>query len=244
MRPLSTSALLRIWETGYNEPAYRRALLLLAGACPEESADALARLTIGTRDARLLTLREWTFGPRLVCVVACPACGERLEITVNASDIRATAPESVGDEFNLELDEYGVAFRLPSSIDLQAASSCVDSESVRALLIKRCIRSIRRRDEEIGVDQSPTPVMEAVINRMAELDPQADTQLLLTCSACNHHWHTLFDIVSFFWSEIQAWASQVLREVHILASAYGWREEDILAMSPIRRQLYLGMARA
>jgi hypothetical protein len=36
----------------------------------------------------------------------------------------------------------------------------------------------------------------------------------------------------------------VLREVHILASAYGWREDDILAMSPARRRIYLEMLRA
>jgi hypothetical protein len=30
-----------------------------------------------------------------------------------------------------------------------------------------------------------------------------------------------------------------VREVHLLASAYGWRESDILAMTPWRRQLYL-----
>jgi hypothetical protein len=30
-----------------------------------------------------------------------------------------------------------------------------------------------------------------------------------------------------------------LREVHTLAWAYGWREADILAMSPARRQFYI-----
>ena len=76
---------------------------------------------------------------------------------------------------------------------------------------------------------------------MAEADPQADIQLALSCPACGHQWLSTFDIVSFFWSEINAWAYRILREVHILASAYGWREADILAMSPYRRQLYLEM---
>ncbi len=48
-----------------------------------------------------------------------------------------------------------------------------------------------------------------------------------------------FDIVSFLWNELNAWAIRTLREVHILASAYGWSETDILAMSPWRRQFYL-----
>jgi len=51
----------------------------------------------------------------------------------------------------------------------------------------------------------------------------------------------MFDIVSFFWSEICVQAKRLLREVHILARAYGWREADILSMSAARRQLYLEM---
>ncbi len=76
---------------------------------------------------------------------------------------------------------------------------------------------------------------------MNRADPQADVQLNLSCPSCNHNWQMVFDIVSFFWSEIHTWAQQMLREVHILASAYGWYEADILVMSPSRRQFYLQM---
>jgi hypothetical protein len=57
-----------------------------------------------------------------------------------------------------------------------------------------------------------------------------------------HSWDVLFDIVSFFWAEIGAWAQRLLREVHALASAYGWREADILALSAWRRRQYLDLA--
>ena len=76
---------------------------------------------------------------------------------------------------------------------------------------------------------------------MAQADPQADVQLALSCPVCGHKWQTAFDIVSFFWSEINAWAARILREVHILAWGYGWREADILALRPWRREVYLEM---
>ena len=47
-----------------------------------------------------------------------------------------------------------------------------------------------------------------------------------------------------FWAEIDAWARRILREVNILARAYGWRESDILALGAVRRQIYLTMAQA
>jgi hypothetical protein len=76
---------------------------------------------------------------------------------------------------------------------------------------------------------------------MGEADPQAEVQLALACPACRHQWQVSFDIVSYFWSEINARSQRLLWEVHALASAYGWREADILAISPQRRQFYLEM---
>lgn len=241
MRALSASELLKVWEQGQGEPIFRRAHLLLSAACPERSPEELAKISIGSRDARLLTLREWTFGRRLMGILACPACGQRLEITVNVEDIRSTAPDPAREEFDLEWNEYRVAFRLPNTVDLGEASHSANKEDMRAALIRQCILKARRHDGDIAADQLPAPVIEAVVARMTELDPQAEMHLALSCPGCGHCWQALFDIVSFFWSEIQVWALRLLREVHILATAYGWRESDLLAMSPFRRQAYLSM---
>ena len=75
-----------------------------------------------------------------------------------------------------------------------------------------------------------------------QTDPYAEVTLAMSCASCDHRWQGDFDISSFFWSEIEAWAARILHEVHILASTYGWREHDILALSPRRRQIYLEMA--
>jgi hypothetical protein len=90
----------------------------------------------------------------------------------------------------------------------------------------------------------PESVVSAMAEQMAQADAPADIQLALTCPVCGQHWQAIFDIVSFFWSEIDAWAYRTLRDVHCLAAAYGWREADILALSPWRRQFYLEMVQA
>jgi hypothetical protein len=96
----------------------------------------------------------------------------------------------------------------------------------------------------VAVDLLPADVLGAVEDQMAAADPQADVRLALSCPACGHQWQEVFDIVSFLWGEVQAWALRLLREVHTLASAYGWSEADILALSPQRRQMYLEMVGA
>ena len=74
---------------------------------------------------------------------------------------------------------------------------------------------------------------------MADADPQADVQLAMTCPTCGQTRKAAFDIASFFWSEIERWSLRMFREVHTLATAYGWREKEILGMSAWRRQVYL-----
>jgi hypothetical protein len=81
----------------------------------------------------------------------------------------------------------------------------------------------------------------AVAEAMGRADPQAAAEIALTCPACAHRWTVAFDAGAFLWAEIQAWAQQILRDVHTLAAAYGWNEAEILALPPARRRAYLDL---
>ena len=82
MHPLSVPELLTVWERGSAALPFERALTILSAACPESSPGALARLSIGRRDASLLQLREWAFGRELAIVAVCPSCQQTLELTM------------------------------------------------------------------------------------------------------------------------------------------------------------------
>lgn len=242
MRSLLASELLNIWEWGRNQPSWSKALRLLATACPQMPIEKLSQLSIGQRDGMLLTLREQTFGSQLVSMIACPSCGEKLEINFNTTDVRMATPQAESVEiFSLSIAGYEVSFRLPNSLDLIAIAEHKQTETAQEALRERCIFAANYNSKNLLLSELPTPVIDAVITQMAQIDPQANAELELCCPACSYQWRSLFDIVSFFWSEINAWAFRILREVHILASAYSWREADILAMTPKRRQLYLEM---
>jgi hypothetical protein len=239
MWPLTAAQLLHIWEQGSGQSTVQQALLLLSVACPDKPPDALAALPVGQRDARLLTLREGIFGPQLVCLVACTACSERLELTCNVADIRIATQAEPAETFSWSGSGYQIEFRLPNSLDLAAISHQENKEQARRQLFERCLLTATHNSQETAASKLPPTIIEAVADRMAESDPQADVQMALTCAACGHQWQAIFDIVSFLWAEINAWAYRILEEVHYLASAYSWREADILAMSPWRRQYYL-----
>lgn len=241
MGALSASELLVAWERGVGQPPVERALTLLAATDLKCPRDALAKLCIGRRDDRLLTLREQTFGSELNSLTDCPGCGERLEFTVSAADLRTQSGLTVPERLSLTVDDWQVEFRLPNSNDLLAIADARDPTTGRAWLLRKCILSAVRDRTAESVDGLPEPVVTAVVQEMSDADPQANVQLAFSCPVCARKWRTTFDIVSFLWSEINAWAHRMLREVHALARAYGWTEADILAMSAWRRQVYLEM---
>lgn len=227
MRALSASELLSVWEIGSRQVPLQRALTMLAVACPEISSESLAGLTIGRRDARLLALREMTFGSEITGVTDCPECGETIELSFNSSDLRPPNETEPPNELAVKSNGSEVRFRLPTGADLLAVSNAEQ-------LLERCLLN--------GGDKLTENVRAAVAERMSSVDPMADIQLALNCPNCEHKWAPPFDIVAFFWREISAAARRLLREVHTLASAYGWTESEILSLSPARRRAYLEMA--
>ncbi len=229
--------LLSAWERGRSQSPVLRSLLLLATAAAEETS-TLAAWPLGKRDSRLLDLRSIIFGRRLTSVTNCPQCDSRLELDFSVDEIRAPFAEGAEDDFTVD-SEQGVVYRLRlrplSSDDLLAVAA---DPQPRALLA-RCTLAAHGDDTPQDVAALPDDVASAVEARLAELDPQADVRLALRCADCAHAWTTTFDIGAFLWQEIDAWAQRLLREIHILASAYGWREPDILALSETRRRAYL-----
>lgn len=244
MRALTAPELLRVWEEGRGRPLAERALLLLGCACPDEPREDLLSLSVGRRDARLLRLREWTFGPWFTSLARCPACGERLELSFGTADVLVQPEEEPQEVLRLSTEGYDVTFRLPTGADLAALEGAREGGDARDRLLERCLLSARRNGRSRPVGRLPAAVLHAVVERMGEADPQADVRTPLACPACAHAWEAAFDIVSFFWTEIERWAYRTLQEVHVLARAYAWRESDILALSPARRQLYLEMVHA
>jgi hypothetical protein len=248
------SDLLLAWERGLDQSPTRQALALLAAYSPGIAPEKLAALPIGARDAHLLRLRESLFGRSIAAVSRCPQCGEKLDAAFKVDDVcdaGAKAIDRLSDDpspdmqtHHLDIDGYAIAYRLPTSADLIAVSRLPGDSAPQHALLQRCVISAHQRGILTSVDVLPHKVITALSDDMANADPQAQIELALSCPACGHAWHALFDIAAFLWSEVHAWADRILHEVHTLARAYGWREPDILAMSARRRQIYLDLARS
>jgi hypothetical protein len=224
------SDVLAVWERGLSAQPGRRALEL-AGLVDGDPGG----LTAGERDATLLQLRETLFGATIEGIVDCPACGEPLEVTTTTGSLLAAAPAAA--EAAVALDGWEVRLRPATAADLAAADLSA------AQLLAACVEEARHDGQTVDVALLPPEIVVAVDDALAAADPLADLEFAATCPACGTTSTTRFDIASFLWAEVDRLALRLLREVHVLASAYGWTEDEILALGQ-RRRVYLELVEA
>jgi hypothetical protein len=243
MTSLGAEELLGAWEAGLNQPPLQRALVLLTAALPGASAETVGAMTVGERDRQLLRLREALFGQRMENMAECPECGERVEWENRTQDFLAAAelPPPAADAFELQVCGYTLQFRLPNSLDIMSVIDHAGSDGPERLLLSRCVLGARRAGKECDFEEIPNEALQALGGKLESLDPLADLRVALRCPACENQWEAVFDIPGFLCQEIDHWAGRMLRTVAELAAAFGWGEREILRISPLRRQLYLGM---
>jgi hypothetical protein len=237
----SAQQIMAVWEVGQLQLPAERALTLLSVCCPKKTREELALMNIGKRDALLLAFREKLFGPHFSGLAKCPECNADLEIGFHSSEVRTAVSIETTGPFAFTFGDFEFTCRLPNSTDLLATMGSANSDAVSNAIFDRCLLEKRHQGREITTDSLPGEVVDAIVGEMARRDAQADIRFTLSCPDCAHQWEAIFDIVSFAWNEISAWAGRLLRQVHTLALAYGWREFDILSMSSWRRQAYLEM---
>lgn len=241
MRSLTASELLNLWEQGQSQSPVHRGLMLLSAACDESPPDDLAMLSIGQRNAKLLQLHQRIFGSKLFSVAKCPSCSEALDLSLNVADLQCASPAGSSEDHSIRHEGFEVRFRLPNSLDLAAIAESTELQTAVRHLLTRCMLSAHQEGKDCPIEQLSPATVKAVADAMARTDPMGDIQIALSCPACGHAFQVAFDVVSFFWSEINAWSQFMLYQVHCLASAYGWSEAEILEMSSWRRQYYLNL---
>lgn len=250
MSPLTPARLLDAWEEASAAGPAVRPLHLLRATDPEHTLTELEGEPLGRRDVRLGALRQWLAGPVVEATTTCPSCAEPVETSFDVRDLwpedgaeRADGPHRSGGSTEIEVavDGFAVACRPLTTGDLAAARAADD---VEAFLFERSVVRAAHDGGPVAAASLPRAVRDAMEAALAEADPCADVVLSLACPGCGAAWRAPFDLASFVWEEVDHAARRMLAEVDVLARAYGWREPDILALSPWRRRRYLELAQA
>lgn len=233
----SPATLVAVWDRAAALPPLERSRVLLSlGNSEEHDFDYW---TLGRCDAALARIYGDVFGDSVQATVRCSACDELLEFETTASaifggvgsdgDTPTTLP-LVRDGFMLELQPL----RLGDLIALPTAP-----ERAFEQVLRRCVVDARFNEREIDVAALPPGIRDAISESLRCADPLADILIALRCAHCAAEDAVRFDIGTILWEALDRSARQTLADVHVLASAYGWPERDILALAETRRRRYL-----
>ena len=239
-RAFTEGGLLAAWEEGTALPRTERALPLL---CDEARDEDPGRWPLGRLDAALLDVHERVFGDTLTGTSECPACCEEVELSLSLAGLRTTHADVLGEhELEHEATGHRVRFRLLCPADLSAAARAPDTESAERALLARCVLDAHAAGERVAAADLPPAVTDELGRRMAAADPQGELRLELQCPECGAVWTAELDPAAFVWRELDQRARSTLAEVASLARAYGWSEQEVLALSSQRRRAYLELA--
>jgi hypothetical protein len=231
-----TRELLELWERGVTAPRWDRAEALLSASNPAACA------TLGARNSALLALRSRLFGSVQMLRCNCAACGATTEFGIDCAVLarELLPPPDATGLHTLDEEGFCIEFRVPLAADVRsAAGRARAAEDFVRILFERCITRIERDGVACDPDTLPLAVSEALSRRLEALEPGAVVSFELTCPECQACWRARMDCADVLWSEVQSRAERVLLDVDALARAYGWTEEDVLALTPIRRAAYL-----
>lgn len=244
MVDLSAQRILEVWEQGCsctNETRINetRTQALLGLAMPELSSESLSEIILGERNKKLLDIHQQMFGSVLQGYIECSECGEALDLEFEIGDFGFASISHISETHSIKQGNLTVEIRLPNSNDLNALESLNNIEEGRRLLLSRCILECHRDGSDISFQDISEDELGFIEEAVSSLDPRLEVVFDLQCPECAHTWKTPLEIGSFLWSEYDVYARQLLENVHVLASNYGWSEKNILSMSQQRRKYYL-----
>lgn len=227
----SAAQLIALWDGSPAVSAHRRLEPLLAAM---EPGAALGRDTLGVRNRRLLALHRSLSDAPLDARLRCAACGTDNEFAVPAASILDCRAPDPAARAVVRSGRRRLTFRLPLMADIEAAPGPA-AEDALAHIVARC-RIGGKPGERVCA-----PVLARLAARFESLDPAARIVVALRCAECRGALRATIDIAEFVAADVERIVDRLLREIDVIARAYGWTEHDILALPAARRRRYVAM---
>lgn len=224
--------ILSLWERAVGRPRWARDDALLGGAG--------APAGLGERNRALLAIRNALFGRDWPLRSDCPACGTACEFEADSVDLVEALARQPPAQGSAELDWHGrsTAIRALTADDLRGIADHDDIAGAARALAARCLPA------DVDASQLSEEDVEELGGWIERLDPAAAISFALACPACGHQWPAPVDVADALWTEVQRAAELALTDVDALARAYGWTEEQVIGLSPVRRAAYLQLVGA
>ena len=212
--------------------------LLVTNSEQSLSADEVGKLTIWERDQVLAVVYTRHYGPRIDGTMRCRNCNAPFDVDFNLQALMESLtpdPDAAIEYLEDGLYRLGdIRFRLPTGDD-ECAVFGLSPDQAEAELLQRCL-----------IDRAPlgTDTSAEVQNAMQALSPVVNVDLDARCPECGHDQSVLFDLQRYLLTALMNDRRQLVREIHLLASAYGWSLSEILNLTRSQRRAFVALVDA
>jgi hypothetical protein len=235
VRPFGSPGDLDIPLRGTDRPATVTALL---SRCSDQPGfEAWWGKPVGIRIASLLRIAAATdgvnaFPVQLHCATA--GCGSVFEIELPLDEVIGHGGAAVAERVTVALpDGQRATVRPPTGDDQREwrrRRYASRDEAAVAIATRLVI--------EPHLSPTDSAAMDTIAAALAAADPLVSFTVSCACPACGRPNETTVDLEMLALRRIAARRQALLEEVHAFACAYGWTEQDTLAIPPERRAEY------
>ena len=204
-------------------------------ATPHDASHWWAQ-AVSTRTSALLRVLAASDGESALSLVArCGACGESLEFELPLAALGAAEADYSSRPLRVTLPgRPALSLRRPTGDDLRAWRHA--GWTSRPDAVRRMVDALRIAGPLPTADDEP-----ALAAALAEQDPLVAFAVDCRCPHCDAAQSVSVDLEGIALSRLAARQDALLRDVHRLASRYGWTEAEVLAVPATRRRRYLAL---
>lgn len=202
----------------------------------ERSCGAFAEASVAERDRVYAALCRSLFGDRVEARAVCDGCGEAYELGFELSSLERARPVATSDAGDVAIEGTSTRVRPPTVGELEAWGDAV-FEQFRAHCV---VREGAPEETKSAAGPSDHEVDDETIDSSLEAAaPLLDVHLEAPCPACGRARRERFEIGAWLMSGLLRERRVTLQELHVLARAYGWSLESLLALTRSQRHAFV-----
>jgi hypothetical protein len=201
--------------------------------------DTLWQWTVAERMQGLLAIARATTGKTTSAVAHCshPGCAEQIELEFALDSFAGTAPALV--EWQASGGEQ-VQCRLPTGRDQQAwHEHTLRTHGADERWLARRLLTLVDQAPPAADWTVPAAWLEPLARSLDAADPLTALTMDVSCPLCGSQLAVDVDLEALLLEGLRLRQSSVLAEIHRLARAYHWAEQEIVALPLWRRARYL-----
>lgn len=200
--------------------------------------DNVWSMSLADRDRLVAELYAMCFGDAVQSRSTCTQCHKTFDVSFSVPGLVESCDSRVREALTqLQAGDSGGHFKLPSGAIFRAPAV----EDERLIAAGPPEQAVEQLFERCIVQGDGPSTREAVQRLLEDVAPLLCLELDATCPECTATHRLGFDMVGFFFEALSAERPLLFREVHCLATAYGWSHDEIMRLPRGERRAYVAL---